>query len=662
MAKKKTHEKFIQEVYEIVGNEYTVLTKYKGSANYVQMKHTNEKCNHEYPVTPANFLSGNRCPICSVLVRIQKETKTHEEFAKEVYNLVKDDYKILSKYINAKTPVIIKHMVCNHEYPVTPDTFLSGSRCPICAVSVSAQKRTKTHEWFKQEVYNLVGDEYTILSDYLGTHDYIQMRHTECKHEYPVTPQSFLQGSRCPQCAITIIHQKQTKSHEKFISEVFELVGDEYEVMEKYIDSKTHIKIKHNICNNEYPVAPNKFLSGRRCPFCSGKMKKNTEIFKQEVFDLVRDEYSVDSEYMDAKTYVQMTHNICTYSYPVTPDDFLRGRRCPLCAGHIKKTTEQFEQEVYELVGEEYFVLGEYTNSQTHIQMKHNVCGNEFPMNPNGFLQGSRCPICTSLLKTHEQFVKEVFDLVGKEYEVLGEYESSITYLQMKHNTCGYEYPVMPNTFLKGCRCPKCAGNQKKTTEEFKQEVYNLVGDEYKVMSEYIRTDEYIQMKHVNGMCNYEYPVRPTQFLHGTRCPLCSESKGEYKIRKVYSENNIYHDKQFTFSDLKGINGGLLRFDVPVFKDKEKTQLWFLTEYDGEFHYVVIKMSKNESYEIAEERLKTQQIHDKLKDEYCLTHGIPLLRIPYWEKNNIEQIINNFIQELSTKQNSSILLPTLASK
>lgn len=40
-----------------------------------------------------------------------------------------------------------------------------------------------------------------------------------------------------------------------------------------------------------------------------------------------------------------------------------------------KRTTEEFKKLVYDLVGDEYTVLGEYTTTLTKIQMRHNKCG-----------------------------------------------------------------------------------------------------------------------------------------------------------------------------------------------------------------------------------------------------------------------------------------------
>lgn len=97
--------------------------------------------------------------------------------------------------------------------------------------------------------------------------------------------------------------------------------------------------------------------------------------------------------------------------------------------------------------------------------MKHNNCGYEWNVIPRNFKSDrrkSRCPICSHenasklLFKSHEQFVKEVFEAKGFKYTVLGKYARSNTKIEMKHNECGFINKVKPNSFLDGDRCPKC--------------------------------------------------------------------------------------------------------------------------------------------------------------------------------------------------------------
>ena len=122
--------------------------------------------------------------------------------------------------------------------------------------------------------------------------------------------------------------------------------------------------------------------------------KKTTNIFKEEVYNKVGDEYTVLGEYIGANDKILMKHNKCGYEYEVIPAGFLKGRRCPNCSERMKKDTKLFKKEVYEQVGNEYTVLGEYIGSNKKILMKHNKCGHEYEVLPTAFLQGNRCLYC----------------------------------------------------------------------------------------------------------------------------------------------------------------------------------------------------------------------------------------------------------------------------
>lgn len=114
----------------------------------------------------------------------------------------------------------------------------------------------------------------------------------------------------------------------------------------------------------------------------------------------------------------------------------------------------------------------------------------------------------------------------------------------------------------------------------------------------------------------------------------CLRSRGEEKIAKILSNNQINFTTQYTFSDLKGINNGVLSFDFAIF-DKKK-QLWGLVEYQGIQHY------KSREYFGGEEQLKIQQANDQKKEEYCLNNHLFLIKIPYKDYNNITlQYLNN---------------------
>lgn len=130
--------------------------------------------------------------------------KTHEEFVSEVASLVGDEYTVKSTYKNATTKVTLRHNTCGRTYPVIPGSFINGHRCPFCAREATRKKP----EEFAEEIAALVGDEYSVESTYKDARTKVTLRHNICGRTFPVVPGNFLQGSRCPYCAI----EKRRKS------------------------------------------------------------------------------------------------------------------------------------------------------------------------------------------------------------------------------------------------------------------------------------------------------------------------------------------------------------------------------------------------------------------------------------------------------------------
>ena len=313
-----------------------------------------------------------------------------------------------------------------------------------------------------------------------------------------------------------------------------------------------------------------------------------------------------------------------------------------------KKTTEEFKSEVSSLVGDEYSVLGEYVNSKTKIKIRHNsenCSNNEFEMIPNAFLSGQRCRKCgiskrvKSITKTHSEFISDFHKIFDKEeYEVLGLYKDSHTRIEVLHKVCGNRNMMLPYNLLYSkasclnCKVKNNGIKQRKSTDNFKEEVYKLVSDEYTVLGEYTTAVNKISIKH--NVCNNEYDVTPNKFLLGRRCPRCNDSKGEKEINKLLNELLLDFKPQYTFSDCK--NKYVLPFDFAVFKDDSI----YIIEYHGEQHY--------EAYDFygGEKGFEYRKLNDKIKKDYCESNNIKFLEIPYWEFDNLQKIVTEFLNDL----------------
>lgn len=95
-------------------------------------------------------------------------------------------------------------------------------------------------------------------------------------------------------------------------------------------------------------------------------------------------------------------------------------------------------------------------------------------------------------------------------------------------------------------------------------------------------------------------------------------SKGEFKLRTILLDNNIAFEEQWSDKELINPKTGYkLRFDFFLPKYN------ILIEYDGLQHGLNYK--PNSFYTI--EDLKELHYRDSLKNQYCIDHHIPLLRI-----------------------------------
>lgn len=358
---------------------------------------------------------------------------------------------------------------------------------------------------------------------------------------------------------------------------------------------------------------------------------KTIEEYKQEVKIAGNDEYEVLSdEYKGNKTHLKMLHKICGFEYMAKPNVFLSGSRCPFCAGKVRKNTEYFKKEVFDLVGDEYKIIGEYKNTHTKIKIQHN-CGNVFEMSAHNFLGGQRCPKCQhrSYKKTTDEFKQEVYDLVGDEYIVDSEYINNKIKIKFIHSVCNNEYWATPTDFLSGYRCCYCYGNMRKTQEQFEDEIFEIFGDEYKVLGEYKNFITKVLVRH--NSCGNEWYARPSDMLfHKSGCPACNKSKGELQVEKFLKLNNINFVLQKRFSDCKYKNTLPFDFYLPDYNTA--------IEYDGHLHYMSVDFfGGDEKYEYRKKL-------DKIKTEYCTKNNIKLIRIPYWEYDNIARILDKELE------------------
>lgn len=132
--------------------------------------------------------------------------------------------------------------------------------------------------------------------------------------------------------------------------------------------------------------------------------------------------------------------------------------------------------------------------------------------------------------------------------------------------------------------------------------------------------------------CGKEVFVSSADLCHNnTKSCGCSKYKsfGEEKIRDILNNNKIFFIQEYSFEDLLFEDTGYkARFDFYVDNS-------YLIEFDGRQHFI----QGNGAYD-NEKKFKRTQEHDKIKNDYCKKHNIPLIRVPFTEidKLNINML------------------------
>ena len=116
-------------------------------------------------------------------------------------------------------------------------------------------------------------------------------------------------------------------------------------------------------------------------------------------------------------------------------------------------------------------------------------------------------------------------------------------------------------------------------------------------------------------------------------CPRCIISKGELEVIKWLDSNHISYTYQKKFDDCLSPKKWPLIFDFYL-NDKN-----IIVEVDGEQHY---RPCKIRNHIVSKDQFKWIKIKDQIKNNYCDSKGIFLLRIPYWKKN-IFQVLKKTI-------------------
>lgn len=138
------------------------------------------------------------------------------------------------------------------------------------------------------------------------------------------------------------------KTTEEFVQQIKDLYGDVYDYSKvKYNGNKVpvciicHKKDKNGMEHGEFWPTPNNFLRGTKCPKCYGNIKKTNQQFIEQAKSIHGNKYIYDKvNYINNKTPVIITCPIHG-DFSQCPQSHLEGRGCYKCAVENSKYTKE---------------------------------------------------------------------------------------------------------------------------------------------------------------------------------------------------------------------------------------------------------------------------------------------------------------------------------
>lgn len=232
--------------------------------------------------------------------------------------------------------------------------------------------------------------------------------------------------------------------------------------------------------------------------------------------------------------------------------------------------------------------------------------------------------------------MSRLIDLVGQKFGHLTVLERDLskkkaTYWICQCN-CGTIKSIKGSHLKDGtiisCGCFK----RKKSAKDITQQRFGKLTALYPTT---IRSSNRSIVWHCSCDCGRELDVRLDSLTtgHTQSCGCLNISKGEQQVIKILETNNIIYEKEKVFNDFTYPDTGKHpRFDfyLPHYNR--------LIEFDGQQHFQDIFWGRERILSLDQRKQK-----DTIKNDYAKQHNIDLIRIPYWEINNItlETILND---------------------
>jgi very-short-patch-repair endonuclease len=323
---------------------------------------------------------------------------------------------------------------------------------------------------------------------------------------------------------------------------------------------------------------------------------------------------------------------------------FQNKRQCNECGRAINnqgqhRLTIEFIKSYVEQNSNCKLLSTEYKNSRIKLKFECH-CGNEFETTFGNFKNGKKqCNKCGHIINISKQRltleeIKYKVELISDCKLLSKNYKNNQQKLKFQCG-CGNIFETDLATFIyyNKRQCDNCSKKERSSKTRYSKTS----------LADYVKNNsncELLDVQHItrNGKticrlklkcnCGEIFYTDKCDFDHYNkrRCDKCSHSQSRFECltESYLKDNNIEFIRQKTFNGCKYKQSLFFDFYLPQYNT--------CIEVDGQFHFKETALGNDFSNQIK---------RDKVKDNFCKQNNIKLIRIPYWDIENIDNILKN---------------------
>lgn len=312
-----------------------------------------------------------------------------------------------------------------------------------------------THEEFAKRLYKL-NPNLEILTEYTLSNNPMVVRCKVCNDTMAKPASQMLAYSKCTNCDPRGSRKKVDEQ------EFLKRLSPKYDMVDEYIDYSTKIRFKCKQCGNIITKSPCFMIHHDGCKYCYYMRRKELvytdEEFKKMVYEKNKN-IKILGTYAGSQSDIKCECLIDGHIWETKASRLHHGVGCPRCGGSLKKTNQEFLEEM-EIINSDIEILGEYTSNKTKLKVRCKLDDNVWEQSPNHLLRGIGCPVCANTKRskgeekikkfleeneisyTHQKWIKECHDKLTLPFDFCVYDDNGSTKFLIEYDGIGHFKPI----------------------------------------------------------------------------------------------------------------------------------------------------------------------------------------------------------------------------